>query len=196
MHPNRPDIRADLGLRQVINVSGTMTFLGASIVDVDAGGRRFVYSGDLGRYGVPIMRDPVAIETAHALLVESTYGNRLHPAADGATDIARAVQRAVEQRGWLLIPAFAVGRTQELLYLLRELEEAGRIPRLPVYLDTPMGIEATVLYASHPEEHDEETRQAGEGGGRPFAPSRLHLSRTTEESRRMNDMDGRIITLC
>jgi metallo-beta-lactamase family protein len=169
--------------------------LGASIVDVDAGGRRFVYSGDLGRYGVPIMRDPVAIETAHALLVESTYGNRLHPAADGATDIARAVQRAVEQRGWLLIPAFAVGRTQELLYLLRELEEAGRIPRLPVYLDTPMGIEATVLYASHPEEHDEETRQAGEGGGRPFAPSRLHLSRTTEESRRMNDMDGPAIVL-
>lgn len=169
--------------------------LGASIVDVDAAGRRLVYSGDLGRYGVPIMNDPVHVEAAHTLLVESTYGNRLHPEDDGTPVIARAVRRAAEQRGWLLVPAFAIGRTQELLYLLRRLEEAGEIPRLPIYLDSPMGIEATVLYARRRDEHDEEAQQVAADGGRPFAPVRLRLTRTAEESKRLNAVDGPAIVV-
>jgi metallo-beta-lactamase family protein len=169
--------------------------LGASIVRVVAGGRRLVYSGDLGRYGVPVMRDPSPVEGADTLLVESTYGNRLHPADDGTPVIVQAVERAVAQRGWLLVPAFAVGRTQDLLYLLRSLEEAGRIPRLAVYLDSPMGIEATVVYARHPEEHDAETARIEAAGGRPFGPSRLHVTRTTEESKRLNDLDGPVIVI-
>jgi metallo-beta-lactamase family protein len=147
--------------------------LGASIVRVAVAGRRLVYSGDLGRYGVPVMRDPDPVESADTLLVESTYGNRLHPADDGTPVIVQAVERAVAQRGWLLVPAFAVGRTQDLLYRLRSLEEARRIPRLAVYLDSPMGIEATVVYARHPEEHDAETARIEVAGGRPFGPSRL-----------------------
>jgi glyoxylase-like metal-dependent hydrolase (beta-lactamase superfamily II) len=124
--------------------------LGASIVEVTAGGRRLVYSGDLGRYHVPIMRDPAPIAAADTLLVESTYGDRDHPADDGTPVLVEAVQRAVARRGILLVPAFAIGRTQDLLYLLRELESAGRAPRIPVYLDSPMAIEATVVYARHP----------------------------------------------
>ncbi|MEK7701482.1 MAG: MBL fold metallo-hydrolase [candidate division NC10 bacterium] len=169
--------------------------LGASIVAVAVAGRRLVYSGDLGRYGVPVMRDPVPVDGADTLLVESTYGNRLHPGDDGTPVIVRAVERAVERRGWLLVPAFAIGRTQDLLYLLRSLEEAGRIPRLPVYLDSPMGIEATVIYARHPEEHDSDAARVEARGGRPFAPSRLSISPTTAESKRLNDLEGPAVVI-
>ena len=149
-----------------------------------------VFSGDLGRYGVPIMRDPDPVRETDALLVESTYGDRLHPAGDPADTLRAAVGRAADRKGWLLIPAFAVGRSQELLYDLRRLELAGRIPSLPVYLDSPMAIQATVVYAAHPEEHDAELRRAESGGQRPFVPRRFHLSRTVEDSKRLNATDG------
>jgi metallo-beta-lactamase family protein len=169
--------------------------LGASIVAVETGGRRLVYSGDLGRYDVPVMRDPAPVGEADTLLVESTYGDRRHPADDGTAVIVQAVRRAVEQRGLLLIPAFAVGRTQDLLFLLRGLEAAGRVPSIPVYLDSPMAIEATVAYARHPEEHDVQTRQLAAGGERPFAPARFHLARTAADSRRLNDLDGPAVVI-
>ncbi|MBI2527640.1 MAG: MBL fold metallo-hydrolase [Candidatus Rokubacteria bacterium] len=164
--------------------------LGAGLVEVSAGGRVVVFSGDLGRYTVPILRDPDPVAEADVLLVESTYGDRLHPDGDRAAGIAEAVERATRHRGWLLVPAFAVGRSQELLYTLRELEEAGRIPSLPVYLDSPMAIEATAIYARHPEEHDTALRGAEAAGKRPFAPRRFHLARSVEDSKRLNAVDG------
>ncbi len=164
--------------------------LGASTVEVVASGRRLVYSGDLGRYDVPIMRDPVAVASADTLLVESTYGDRLHPAGDATAVIGQAVQRAADLRGWLLVPAFAIGRTQDLLYVVRELEEAGRIPRLPVYLDSPMGIESTAIYERHPEEHDPATTRITAEGKRPFVPSRFHLCPTANDSKKLNGVDG------
>jgi metallo-beta-lactamase family protein len=176
------------GMRARFLASGHI--LGASLVQLEASGRRIVYSGDLGRYGVPIMRDPEPVAEADALLVESTYGNRRHPPDDGAPVIERAVRRAVERRGILLIPAFAVGRTQELLYLLRELEERGRIPEIPIYLDSPMGNAATAIYARHPEEHDAETAQVVASGRRPLVPARFHISTTPDDSKRLNGLDG------
>lgn len=176
------------GMQAQLSPSGHI--LGASIVTVAAGERRLVYSGDLGRYGVPIMRDPEPVEAADTLLVESTYGNRTHPADDGTAVVVQAVKRAVEQRGVLVVPAFAVGRTQELLYMLRELEEARRIPAVPVYLDSPMGIAATVVYARHPDEHDEAMAQVAAAGRRPFVPQRFHLSTSGEDSRRLNGLEG------
>jgi len=164
--------------------------VGAAIVDCHVGGRRLVFSGDLGRYGVPILMDPAPVAEADVLLVESTYGDRRHPATDPATELVTAVQRAAEQRGWLLIPAFAVGRAQEILYELRRLEEGGRIPSLPVYLDSPMGIQATVIYATRTEEHDAEAKQVEATGARPFAPRHLFISRSVEDSKRLNDTDG------
>jgi metallo-beta-lactamase family protein len=101
-----------------------------------------------------------------------------------------AVRRANDQKGWLLIPAFAVGRSQEILYDLRRLEAAGRIPSLPVYLDSPMAIQATVIYATHTDEHDAELQEAEAGGKRPFAPRRFHLSTTVADSKRLNEVAG------
>jgi metallo-beta-lactamase family protein len=149
-----------------------------------------VFSGDLGRYGVPIMVDPAPVPEADVLLVESTYGDRVHPPDDPTERLATAVRRAADRKGWLLIPAFAVGRSQEILYDLRRLETDGRIPSLPVYLDSPMAIQATVVYAAHPEEHDSELKRAERGGERPFAPRRFHLSQTVADSKRLNDVAG------
>jgi metallo-beta-lactamase family protein len=164
--------------------------LGAGLVTCVIGGRRLVFSGDLGRYDVPIMVDPAPVAEADVLLVESTYGDRVHPPDDPTGRLAAAVRRAVAQKGWLLVPAFAVGRSQEILYDLRRLEADGRIPSLPVYLDSPMAIQATVIYASHTDEHDTELQQAETGGQRPFAPRRFHLSRTVDDSKRLNDVEG------
>jgi metallo-beta-lactamase family protein len=164
--------------------------LGAGFVQCVLAGRRIVFSGDLGRYGVPIMRDPDPALEADVLLLESTYGDRLHPADDHRDKLVAGVRRAADQKGWLLIPAFAVGRSQAILYDLRELEEAARIPSLPVYLDSPMAIRATALYAAHTEEHDTVLRQMEAGGKRPFAPRRFFLSRSVEDSKRLNDTGG------
>jgi metallo-beta-lactamase family protein len=164
--------------------------LGAGLVTCVIGGRRVVFSGDLGRYGVPIMVDPEPVAEADVLLVESTYGNRVHPPEEPAERLIAGVRRAAEQKGWLLIPAFAVGRSQEILYDLHRLEIEGRIPSLPVYLDSPMAIQATVVYAAHPEEHDPALRRAATGGARPFAPRRFQVSRTTQDSKRLNDTEG------
>jgi metallo-beta-lactamase family protein len=164
--------------------------LGAGLVTCEIGGRRLVFSGDLGRYDVPIMVDPEPVAEADVLLVESTYGNRVHPPDDPADRLTAAVRRAVEQQGWLLIPAFAVGRSQEILYDLRELETRGAIPSLPVFLDSPMGIQATAIYAAHTEEHDPALARVVAGGTAPFAPKRFALSRSVEDSKRLNDTAG------
>jgi len=117
--------------------------LGAAFIEVSIDGRTLVFTGDIGRYGVPIMRDPDPVAAADVLLLESTYGNRLHPPDDHHDMLAAAVERAVAQKAWLLVPAFAIGRTQEILYDLRGLEDVARIHSLPVYLDSPMGDKAT-----------------------------------------------------
>ena len=164
--------------------------LGAGLIQCRIGGRLIVFSGDLGRYGVPIMRDPDPVPEADVLLVESTYGDRLHPPDDHRDKLVASVTRAADTKGWLLIPAFAVGRSQEILYDLRAMEDAGRMPSVPVYLDSPMAIQATAIYAAHPEEHDAELRQAGAGGKRPFAPRRFHVCRSVDDSKRLNDTAG------
>jgi metallo-beta-lactamase family protein len=161
--------------------------LGAGLVECRLGGRLVVFSGDLGRYDVPIMRDPDPVAEADTLLLESTYGDRLHESDDRRDRLAGAVTRAADGRGWLLIPAFAVGRAQEVLFDLRELEDANRIPSLPVFLDSPMAIEATAIYARHIEEQDAALRRAVAGGTRPYAPRNFQISRTVDDSKRLNE---------
>jgi len=164
--------------------------LGAAFIEVSIDGRTLVFTGDIGRYGVPIMRDPDPVAAADVLLLESTYGNRLHPPDDHHDMLAAAVERAVAQKAWLLVPAFAIGRTQEILYDLRGLEDVARIPSLPVYLDSPMGDKATAIYARHTEEHDPDARGIEAAGGRPFAPKNLRICKSVEDSKRLNDTDG------
>jgi metallo-beta-lactamase family protein len=168
--------------------------LGAAIVDARIAGTKLVFSGDLGRWDRPILHDPEPVTSADVVLVESTYGDRLH-AGDAETELARVVHEAVARGGALLVPAFAVGRAQELLYTLRALEDAGRIPILPVFLDSPMAIDVTEIYRSHAEDHDLEMALLTDTKRRPLSPRELRVVRTAQESKALNDRRGPLIVV-
>lgn len=127
--------------------------LGAATVDLSWGGRRVVFSGDLGRYDDPVMLDPEPVPEADHVVVESTYGDRLHEPIEPAEELLAVVERTVARGGTVLIPAFAVGRAQSLLYWLWTLRRDGRLPDVPVYLDSPMAINATQLLHAHLADH-------------------------------------------
>ena len=168
--------------------------LGSATVELELEGARLVYSGDLGRYGRPILPDPAPVPAADVLLLESTYGDRPHPAGADA-DLIRIVSDAASRGGAILVPAFAVDRTQELLWMLHRLEEAGSVPTLPVYMDSPMAIAVTDIYRRHPEDCDAEMAAALAAGERPLDPKNLHVARTEAESRAINDVRGPTIII-
>ena len=150
-----------------------------------------VFSGDIGRYGEPILNDPATPQSnADLLICESTYGDREHTAGDPAEMLAGIVNRVVKRGGSMVIPAFAIGRTQTFMYYLRQLEDQQRIPRVPVYVDSPMALSATELYLTHKEDHDLEfSRQEGsDGKGDPLCVHEFHLTRTVEESKAINNV--------
>ncbi|HET8724367.1 MAG TPA: MBL fold metallo-hydrolase [Anaeromyxobacteraceae bacterium] len=161
----------------------------SALLDVAAGSdapRRVLFSGDLGRYSAPILPDPEPPPEADVLVLESTYGDRDHPEGSPADALAREITGAVARGGAVVIPAFAVGRTQEVLFLLRELEQAGRIPVLPVFVDSPMATDATPVYRAHREDHDSEMESLLARGVEPLAPRRLVFTRTVEQSKALN----------
>lgn len=165
-------------------------------IDVEEPGKRpqkIVFSGDLGRYDAPVIPDPVPVKEATALLIECTYGNRVHGEVAPKEALAQAVAEAAERGGAIIIPSFAVGRAQDLLYYLRELEDEGRIPVLDVFVDSPMATDATPIYVRHAEEHDEAMRALLKGGDRPFHPRRVKFTRTRQESMAINDVRRCII---
>jgi metallo-beta-lactamase family protein len=127
--------------------------LGAAILELTVAGMKLVFSGDLGRYGSATMVDPTAVETADYLLVESTYGDRRHDPVDPEDRLAATINRASERGGTVLIPAFAIGRAQTLLYHLHRLKQSRRIGDLPVYLDSPMAVDASQVGRAHPTDH-------------------------------------------
>ncbi len=151
-------------------------------------------SGDLGRYGRPILKDPEPGVAADWLLIESTYGNRIHP-KDSENQLRAVIKETAEQRRCLIIPAFAIGRTQELVYTIRKMEDAGEIPAIPVYVDSPMGIEATEIYSRHTEEHDFEMAQLGNHERNPLRSRRMVVAKTPEQSKAINDMKGPLIII-
>ncbi|MBM3273569.1 MAG: MBL fold metallo-hydrolase [Candidatus Sericytochromatia bacterium] len=165
------------------------------VVEERLGATRLLFSGDLGRVGGPIMADPAKIRDADYIFVESTYGDRLHAEVDPRIELSRVVRAAVRKRGMLVIPAFAVGRTLEVLNLLRELEVSGEIPALDVFLDSPMAIDATLLAENYRDELNAGARSLLESGIRPFAPTKLHLVRDAEQSRALNRIRGPAIIL-
>ncbi|WP_061959994.1 MBL fold metallo-hydrolase RNA specificity domain-containing protein [Cupriavidus pauculus] len=126
--------------------------IGAATVTLHVDGRRLVFSGDLGRQLDPLMRAPEPVQQADWLLVESTYGDRRHPAEDPIDALGEIVNRTIERWGTLVIPTFAVGRAQSLLYCLYRLKQLGRLPDVPIFLNSPMAIDATTIFALHPEE--------------------------------------------
>jgi metallo-beta-lactamase family protein len=148
-----------------------------------------VFSGDVGRYDQPILKDPESPTRADFLLCEATYGDRDHPAGSVEDELADIVNRTAKRGGALVIPAFTVGRTQLLMYYLRKLEEQQRIPHLPVFVDSPMAINVTALYVSHHEDHDAESSALEKTGNRdPLNCHEVHMTRTVEESKAINDV--------
>ncbi len=136
-----------------VNFRGAGHILGAAIVEMVWGGRKIVFSGDLGRYGAATMIDPTPIRQADYLLVESTYGNRLHDKQDPEDVLADLINTTAHRGGTVVIPAFAVGRAQTLLFHLNRLKQTQRIPDLPIFLDSPMAIKASEVFCSHLGEH-------------------------------------------
>lgn len=144
---------------------------------------RVLATGDIGRYDEPILKDPETVEEADYVILESTYGDREHPDVDVKARLAEIINGTVARGGQVVIPSFAVGRTQQVVYLLRELEDAGEIPVLPVYVDSPMAVSAIKLYLRHPENHDLEMTALMNEKRNPLATRNFILARTVAESK-------------
>jgi metallo-beta-lactamase family protein len=155
---------------------------------------RILFSGDLGRYQQIIMNPPSPPPDADYVLLESTYGDRLHPKTPVDLAIGDIVRRIAHQGGVLLIPSFAVGRTQQILYILRRLEESGEIPRLPVFVDSPMAIDATDLYRRFAMDPNLNLPDSAADAS-PFQCGHLTLVRSQEESKSLNSRDGPMIII-
>jgi metallo-beta-lactamase family protein len=148
-----------------------------------------VFSGDLGRYDQPILKNPESPTRADFLLCESTYGDRDHPTGSVPDALADVINRVVKRGGVIVIPAFTVGRTQTLMYYLRQLEKEQRIPQLPVYVDSPMAINVTDIYVRHTEDHDADfTQKEQEGDRDPLDMKEVHMARAVEDSKKINDV--------
>jgi metallo-beta-lactamase family protein len=157
-----------------------------TVLDLEEGElrRRVVYTGDLGRKGRPILRDPDAPDGADVLILESTYGDRIHdPYEAMEEELARVILRTRERGGKLLIPSFALERAQEVLFALRALRQGGKIPRIRVYVDSPLAVQITEIFRLHPECYDAESRALLAGPGSPFHFEDLRYVLGTEDSK-------------
>ncbi len=165
--------------------------LGAAFIRVQAGTASVLFSGDVGRRNVPILKDPEPILAASTLLLESTYGDRVHGDESPLAALERVVTETVARRGMLLVPAFAVGRTQEVLYYLRQLQREKKIPEdLPIWVDSPMAVSAVEIYRDFHAEHDLETQELEDENLSPIDGKWVRLMRTVEESKSLNRMKG------
>jgi metallo-beta-lactamase family protein len=166
--------------------------LGARMIEVtvreNGSAKKLLFSGDLGRFPQLIIPEPELPEDGfNYLLLESTYGDRLHPKDDIGARLASIVEGTAGRGGTVVIPSFAVGRTQELLYLFRELIEDQKLHSLPIHVDSPMAIDVTRLYEQHEEEHDLKFETLEAQGIKPFSPPDLHFDKTVDESKQLND---------
>ncbi|MCX8012892.1 MAG: MBL fold metallo-hydrolase, partial [Rectinema sp.] len=163
-----------------------------------AGSTRVIgFSGDLGRRNKPIIKDPECLDGIDVLLLESTYGDRLHEPIDNAISRLRdLVNRTVDTQGKLIIPAFAVERTQELIFYLHLLQDDGSIPEVPIWVDSPMALNATSIFAIHPECYDKETYDRFTTHAKnPFGFSALNFSRSVQDSKMLNQAKGPMIII-
>ncbi|MCA8942955.1 MAG: MBL fold metallo-hydrolase [Planctomycetes bacterium] len=166
------------------------------VLRIDDGGRelRIAFTGDHGRKALPVLRSPARLPEVDVLLTESTYGDRLHdPAPDLQAELGKIVNQEMEDGGRILIPAFSVGRTQNVVYFLGNLIAEGAIPKLPIYVDSPLSTKATKILASYPELYDEETRAILASGRRPFLFEGCRYVASVEESKSLNSLRSGII---
>ncbi|MFQ6100390.1 MAG: MBL fold metallo-hydrolase RNA specificity domain-containing protein [Anaerolineae bacterium] len=154
---------------------------------------RLLFSGDLGRHNMPILRDPTPALPADLLIIESTYGDRIHPPHEEAEQrLLRLIGETCARGGKVAIPAFAVGRTQEIVYSLHRLASAHKLPDVPLFVDSPLAVNATEVFRLHPECYDEELRTfiAQDRHPDPFGFNRLRYIRNVEDSKALNDLEG------
>lgn len=159
-------------------------------------GGSLVFSGDLGRPGRPILRDPEPLPGAEYLLIEGTYGGRRHPdEAELHASLEQVMREALERGGRVVIPAFAVGRTQEVVYALDRLHQTGRLPGIPIFVDSPLAADVQEIVRKHREVFDPETAAALDRGEDPLGARRVTLVREAEASMRLNDRPGTFVTI-
>lgn len=190
------------GIELTLVDAGHMLGSATVILDVndhDAGRDiRLVFSGDIGRIGLPILKDPTILDYADVVIMESTYGDRVHEPIE-VTDqtLMQMIRRIMESKGVLVVPAFAVGRTQQLVYELQKMYSAGELPRFPIYVDSPLAINATAVFRQHPEVYDRETREymLRYDDDDPFGFDLLSYTRRVEDSKALNTQDGPFIVI-
>ncbi|HET9450815.1 MAG TPA: MBL fold metallo-hydrolase [Aggregicoccus sp.] len=192
-HPYGEPFTVAPGMRVTFRRAGHI--LGSATVELELGGHtRLVHSGDLGRWERPILRDPERVPEANVLLVEGTYGNRVH-AQDAEEQLVRIITETAARGGAVVMPVFAVGRAQELLWRLRRLQHAERLPLVSVYLDSPMAQDVTEVYCRHPEDHDVDMQQLTAERQCPLCRPRYHMVRSAAESKALNDKRGPLVIL-
>ena len=158
----------------------------SAVVDVKMNGhrRRVAFSGDIGRRNLPILRDPQPPEHADYVVMESTYGNRTHAPAEGMQDqLLEVIERTRKRGGKVIIPSFALERAQEVIYSLKRLKKAGRLPKVKVYVDSPLTVKLTSVFRLHPECYDKEARELLVGGDSPFEFDDLEYVSSVEDSK-------------
>ncbi|MFC2173552.1 MBL fold metallo-hydrolase RNA specificity domain-containing protein [Acidobacteriota bacterium] len=159
-------------------------------IDVD-NGTRIVFSGDIGQEGKPFFKGAYRFDKADAILVESTYGNRLHRnLEDSVKELEEAILYSAKKKGKVLIPSFALGRTQEMLFYLNGLVESGKLKDMPVFVDSPMATAITEVIKEHPEKFEGEAKRLFQSGDNPLAFPGLTFTRSTKESMKLNHMKG------
>ncbi len=170
--------------------------LGSTAIELEADGVRLAFSGDVGRPGLPILRDPEKLDPVDYMIMESTYGDRFHKKLEHVSErLAEIVNRTAGRGGKIIVPAFAVGRTQQLVLLLHELMDGHKIPSIPIFVDSPLAVNATEVFRKHPECYDEETRKYLTEGQNPFGFNRLKYVRESSESKALNDLHGPFLVI-
>ena len=180
------------GTTAVLQDAGHILGSSSILLEIEEEGKkiRFGFSGDIGRHEMPIIRDPDYFRDLDVLIMESTYGNRIHTHSEEVEEeVAKIVREVFDKKGKIIIPAFAVGRTQMLVYVLHKLFDQNRIPEIPIYVDSPLAVNATKVFREHPECFDRETNRIFlQSGNDPFGFGRLKYISTVEQSKELNDL--------
>ena len=164
--------------------------LGSTSILMEVEGKGITFSGDIGRYESPILPNPDSVEMGDLLLCESTYGNRVKDKADVASELKAVIDKVIEKRGPLIIPAFAIGRTQTLIYELAKMEREGKIPTLPVYIDSPMAVNATRIYRRFKHDFDDDSMEIMAEGSNPLLTENITFCQERKDSKSLNSLRG------
>ncbi len=194
---DRP-ISVEDGVKLTFKEAGHILGSAQIVLDINENGRkyRYLFTGDVGRGGDLILRDPVGVENVDYLQIESTYGNRLHEAKSSVeASIVPLVKDTIRQGGKVIIPAFAVGRTQEIVYALNRIIKEEQLPRVPIFVDSPLAVNATEVHRLHPECFNAEVYQFLREVRNPFEMEDLTYIRTVQESKNINEIIGPAIVI-